>query len=40
MSTLPGEPLYRAFGFVAGERIIDVLPDGVGVPFVPMEREL
>ena len=40
MSTLPGEPLYRAFGFVAGERITDTLPDGVGVPFVPMEREI
>lgn len=40
MSTLPGEPLYRAFGFVAGERITDTLPDGVGVSFVPMEREI
>jgi GNAT superfamily N-acetyltransferase len=40
MSTLPGEPLYRAFGFVAGERITDTLPDGVGVPFVPMDREI
>jgi len=40
MSTLPGEPLYRAFGFVAGERVTDTLPDGVGVPFVPMEREI
>ena len=40
MSTLPGEPLYRAFGFMPGERIIDTLPDGIGVPFVPMEREI
>lgn len=40
MSTLPGEPLYRAFGFVAAERITNTLPDGVGVPFVPMEREI
>ncbi len=38
MATLPGEPLYRAFGFEAAERIETRLPDGVSIPFVRMVR--
>lgn len=40
MATLPGEPLYRAFGFEARERVETVLPDGVRVPFVRMDRPI
>jgi GNAT superfamily N-acetyltransferase len=40
MATLPGEPLYRAFGFHAVEPVESTLPDGVGVPFVRMTRGL
>jgi GNAT superfamily N-acetyltransferase len=40
MATLPGEPLYRAFGFEARERVESTLPDGVRVPFVRMERAI
>ena len=40
MATLPGEPLYRAFGFEAAERVETVLPDGVSIPFVRMVREM
>jgi GNAT superfamily N-acetyltransferase len=40
MATLPGEPLYRAFGFAARERVETALPDGVRVPFVRMERAM
>ena len=40
VATLPGEPLYRAFGFEARERIDAVLPDGVTVPFVRMTRPI
>lgn len=40
MATLPGEPLYRAFGFEARERVETTLPDGVRVPFVRMERPI
>jgi GNAT superfamily N-acetyltransferase len=36
VATLPGEPLYRAFGFEALEHIEAVLPDGVTVPFIRM----
>jgi GNAT superfamily N-acetyltransferase len=38
MATLPGEPLYRALGFSADERIELALPDGVRVPLVRMSR--
>jgi GNAT superfamily N-acetyltransferase len=37
-ATLPGEPLYRAFGFRAVERFTVTMPDGVSVPCVGMER--
>ena len=40
MATLPGEPLYRAFGFEARERVETTLPDGVRVPFVRMDRAI
>ena len=39
VATLPGVPLYRAFGFEEAERLEDTLPDGVTVPFVRMTRE-
>ncbi len=39
-ATLPGEPLYRAFGFTALERLDTVQPDGVAVPFIRMGRAL
>jgi GNAT superfamily N-acetyltransferase len=38
MATLPGEPLYRALGFEADERVELTLPDGVSVPLVRMSR--
>ena len=40
MATLPGEPLYRALGFTAIERIELALPDGVRVPLVRMSRPI
>jgi predicted N-acetyltransferase YhbS len=40
MATLPGEPLYRAFGFVPVERVETTLPDGVRIPFVRMTRDI
>jgi GNAT superfamily N-acetyltransferase len=38
MATLPGEPLYRAFGFRETGRSIVTMPDGVSVECVAMER--
>jgi GNAT superfamily N-acetyltransferase len=38
MATLPGEPLYRAFGFRELERVQIELPDGVVVEGVAMDR--
>ncbi len=40
MATLPGEPLYRACGFRAVERLELILPDGVAVAGVAMVREI
>jgi GNAT superfamily N-acetyltransferase len=40
MATLPGVPLYLAFGFEPLEEIEIVLPDGVGVPCVSMAKPL
>ena len=40
MATLPGERLYRAFGYVAGERILHPLGGGVAIEFVAMRKEL
>jgi GNAT superfamily N-acetyltransferase len=39
-ATLPGEPLYRAFGFEARERLEAPLPDGLSLPIVRMVRRL
>jgi len=38
MATLPGEPLYRAFGFREIERVTLTMPDGVTTEGVAMER--
>jgi N-acetylglutamate synthase-like GNAT family acetyltransferase len=40
MATLPGEPLYRAFGYEALEPVQHHLPDGMVVDFVRMGRAL
>ena len=40
MATLPGEPLYRALGFVPEERVELALPDGVRVSLVRMSRAI
>ncbi|MCA1823210.1 MAG: GNAT family N-acetyltransferase [Mycobacteriales bacterium] len=39
-ATLPGVPLYRAFGFVAVESFVVTMPDGVTVDGVAMERAI
>lgn len=40
VSTLPGEPLYRAYGFEAIEQVVVPLPDGVLVPCLRMGRDI
>ena len=40
MATLPGEPLYRAFGFRETSRTMVRMPDGVEVEGVAMERRV
>jgi GNAT superfamily N-acetyltransferase len=40
MATLPGEPLYRAFGFRELERVQVTMPDGVALECVAMERPI
>jgi GNAT superfamily N-acetyltransferase len=40
VSTLPGEPLYRAYGFEAIEAMEVALPDGVIVPCIRMGRSI
>ena len=40
VSTLPGEPLYRACGFTEVERFALDLPGGICVPVVRMRREI
>ena len=39
-ATLPGEQLYRAFGFVEDERFQVEMPDGVAVECVAMHRPI
>lgn len=39
-ATLPGEPLYRAFGFEEVERFMVTMPDGVSVECVAMARPI
>jgi GNAT superfamily N-acetyltransferase len=40
MATLPGVPLYRAYGFVEKEQVAERAPNGVEIPFVRMESAL
>jgi GNAT superfamily N-acetyltransferase len=40
MATLPGVPLYRAFGFAETGRVIITAPDGVELPGVTMQRAI
>jgi GNAT superfamily N-acetyltransferase len=40
MATLPGEPLYRAFGFAELDRNLVTMPDGVTIECVAMERPI
>ena len=40
MATLPGEPLYRAFGFREVGRSMVTMPDGVEIECVAMERPI
>jgi GNAT superfamily N-acetyltransferase len=40
MATLPGVPLYRAFGFREIERVVLTMPDGVAIEGVAMERPI
>ncbi|MEU4606683.1 GNAT family N-acetyltransferase [Kribbella sp. NPDC023972] len=40
MATLPGVPLYRAFGFTAVETVDLTMPDGVVLAGVAMERPI
>ncbi|MGH3432013.1 MAG: GNAT family N-acetyltransferase [Thermocrispum sp.] len=38
MATLPGVPLYRAFGFRERDRVVITMPDGVQLDGVLMDR--
>jgi hypothetical protein len=40
VATLPGEPLYAAFGFSAVERYNALLSGGMALPLVVMRKEL
>ena len=40
MATLPGVPLYRAFGFREVERVPVTMPDGVTIEGVVMDRPI
>jgi GNAT superfamily N-acetyltransferase len=40
MATLPGEPLYARHGFVPRERVRVVMPDGVSIECVAMDKPL
>jgi len=40
VATLPGEPLYRSFGFREVERVLLTMPDGVSLESVAMERPI
>ena len=40
MATLPGEPLYRAFGFHEIDRVSVTMPDGVSIECVAMQRPI
>jgi GNAT superfamily N-acetyltransferase len=40
VATMPGLPLYRAYGFTELERYEVVMPDGVGIACVAMEKPI
>ena len=40
MATLPGVPLYRIAGYAEQERFDVILPDGVALPCIRMQRSL
>jgi hypothetical protein len=40
VATLPGLPLYLAYGFRELERYDVVMPDGVAIPCVAMEKPI
>ena len=40
VATLPGVPLYDSLGFVAGERFVVPMADGVELPVVRMTRKI
>jgi GNAT superfamily N-acetyltransferase len=40
LATLPGARLYRAFGYVAGERTTHPLPGGLEMHVVPMRKAI
>src|SRR5881409_1042126 len=40
VSTMPGLPLYRAYGFSELEQHEVVMPDGVAIPCVAMEKPI
>ncbi len=40
MATLPGVPLYRAYGFRARDDVEITLPDGVRLPCVVMDKSI
>lgn len=40
LATLPGVPLYASAGFLSGETVEEILPDGVRIAFVRMHRML
>lgn len=40
MATLPGVPLYAAYGFIEMAKVTDLLPDGTALRFVRMERPI
>lgn len=40
LATLPGEPLYAAFGFTAVDRVPVILPDGTVLAGVEMRRPI
>jgi GNAT superfamily N-acetyltransferase len=40
MATLPGVPLYRAYGFEKLEELEITMPDGVTLPCATMEKPI
>ena len=40
MATLPGEPMYRALGYLPLEEVVHPLPGGLEVRFIHMARAI